>query len=504
MSRDDEKLLQEKLRLAKLKKEYAQKLHMAFDASQLNSRPTKSQEELLHDINTIPVRWAVSSNRGGKSQCGAREAAWMFERNHPWFDIDNHFGDTPLLMLILGKKSEQMETALWEKKIKPFLTPGTYKEVRTGNSLQKGVGIAGSAKGSIILFQSHNNASEARKNIQGYDAQWAWIDEMPEDARLVSEVIMRITTTGGRFLATFTPLVFNPKVKRMVDQAKLPTGKKYKLLLIDNPSIQDNLEEVLAMIRANCADEADFKARVYGDWVSPGSRVSSFDSELHTTALPATYDRTWRHVAAIDPSASGLTGLTLWAEHPKTGVWYNILAKYMEGKAAFELVDDIEREIAGCNIIERVCDPNPAGYYQELGRRNIKYMAVSEKANNKLRLIEMANVAFLKGQICLTPASGLLEEELVACTWKEDTEGKIVNGSRYHLFDSLQYAVFGFPEHDPTAAREFKSFENELRRASKAEKTKKAKEKQQHVYKIQARQRRQMTSRTRRTRRGFN
>lgn len=487
-------LIDQKLELAKLKLEYAKKLNLAFDASDLWSRPTRAQRELLRDINTIPVRWAVSSNRGGKSQCGAREAAWLFERNHPWFNVDAYFGDTPLLMLILGKKSEQMETAIWEKKIKPFLTPGTYKEVRTGNSLQKVVGLSGKCKGNIILFQSHNNAGEARKNIQGYDAQWAWIDEMPEDARLVSEVIMRITTTGGRFLATFTPLVYNPQVRRMVDNAELPIGKKYKLLLVDNPSIQENLEEVLAMIRANCADEADFKARVYGEWVSPGSRVSSYESEEHMSQLPLTYDRTWRHVAAIDPSASGLTGLTLWAEHPKSGVWYNILAKYMDGKAAFELVDDIEKEIAGCNIIERVCDPNPAGYYQELARRGIKYRPVSDKANNKQHLIEKANVAFLQGKIRLTEASLALEEELIACTWDEKVDGRIVNGSRYHLFDSLQYAVYALPPHDPKAIREWKSFEHELKRQSEETKEKKAKERQKHIYRIQAKTKRRRRS----------
>lgn len=491
-----DELIKDKLRLAKLQREFAHKLHAAYDASDLTSRPTPAQQQMLEDAATVPVRWAVASNRGGKSQGGAREAAWVFERNHPYLDTVKQWGDSPILMLILGKKSEQMETALWEKKIKPFLTPGTFKEVRIGNALQKVVGLSGACKGNIILFQSHNNASEARKNIQGYDAQWVWIDEMPEDARLVSELIMRISTTGGRFLATFTPLVYNPKIKRMVDRAELPIGKKYKLLLIDNPAVQDNLEEVLAMIKANCADEADYNARVHGDWVSPGSRVSAYDAEQHLRQLPSTYDRTWRHIASIDPSASGLTGLTLWAEDPTCGIWYNIMAKYMEGKAAFELVDDIEKEIAGCYIIERVCDPNPAGYYQELARRNIPYRPVGDKANNKLKLIEEANIAFLKGRIFLTEASDVLEEELVGCTWDQTgSENRIINGSRYHLFDSLQYAVYALPEFNLELVKPWKSFEHAMRQASQREKAKKAEVRQQKIMKIQAKQTRRVLGR---------
>ncbi|MDB4725782.1 hypothetical protein OAF54_00005, partial [bacterium] len=141
------------------------------------------------------------------------------------------------------------------------------------------------------------------------------------------------------------------------------------------------------------------------------------------------------------------------------------------------------------------------GYYKELARRGIKHRPVSDKANNKQRLIEDANVAFLKGKIRLTPAAALLEEELVACTWDEKVDGKIVNGSKYHLFDSLQYAVYGFPEFDPSVAREWKSFNHEMRRVSQEAKQKKAKEREQHVFRIQAKQRRKQTRKQGRKRR---
>ncbi len=483
-----DKLTQDKLYLARLQREYSKKLWLAYDASDIESRPTPHQQEFLNDLATVPVRWVVAGNRSGKTGGAAREAAWVFMRNHPTVDINALWGDTPLTMIILGQKSSHLEDEIWRKKIKPLLPAGSYKEVRSGNVLQKVEGIGEGCKDNIIIFQSHNNPNEARENIQAFTAHWVWIDEMPGSASLVSELIMRIVTTKGRFIATFTPLAVNLKIRKMVDMAALPIGKRYVFSIMDNPAIED-LAMVLEQIRQSCSSEAEYRTRVFGDWATPGLKVSAYDPDEHKRKTPPTYDRVWRHLASIDPSASGLTGLTLWTEDPTDGRWYNIKAMYINGKAAFELVDEIEKEIAGCNLYVRVCDPNPAGYYQELSRRKIDYKVVNDKAYNKQTLIDKSNEAFLNKQIFLTEASELLEEELIAAAWDEKIEGKIVNGSRYHLFDSLQYMVYAIPKWEPYLVTEWKSFEHSLYQRNEKQKKEKAKIAARNLYKIQVKQR---------------
>ena len=489
-------LTKRKLELLAKKRKLAKLLNTSFDSTVLGSGATEAQQEFLDDMKTVPVRWAVAANQSGKSTVAAREAAWVFNRDHPTIDINGQFGTAPLLMLVLGQKGEQIDTNIWERKIKPFLVPGTFKEVRQGGSLQKVIGISGTCKGNIILFQSHNNANEARKNIQGYVAQWVWIDEMPGDSRLVSELIMRIITSNGRFLGTFTPLVHNIKIRRMVDNAALPIGKRYKFLFTDNPSIAD-MDAALEKVRQSSASDAEFRTRVYGDWTTPGSSVSAYNPELHLGRVPPTYERMWRHIAGIDPSASGLTGLTVWAEDPKTGRWYNMLAVTLQGKAAFELVDEVESLIAPYNIVNRVCDNNPAGYWQELARRKIKFQAIANKANNKLNLIDGANCAILKGTVVLTEHSSQLEEELIACVWKEAGEGKIVNSSSYHMFDTLQYVVACLPKWEPSMAITVRNFDQQMWIDNKKEKAVVAKKQEAIVYKIQGRKNRAQSARNR-------
>jgi len=442
----DHKLVNSKLELAKLQKLYAVQLNSAYSSDDLLSRPTGAQKEFLEDINKYLIRWAVCDNQSGKSAAGAREVAWLFANNHPFFSRPAAWGDGPILILILGKKSEQMETALWEKKIKPLLGYANVKEVRSGNALQKVINLD---NGNMIIFQSHNNPQEARKNIQGYTAHYVWCDEMPESHSLISELVMRIAVNSGRLVGTFTPLVHNIKIRQIVDGAEEPIAKRYHFSIYDNPSIQDRIAEIIESIRQNCATEMEFRCRVGGEWMAAGKQVSSFDPYKHKTLLPAHYSVQWNHIAVVDPSASGMTGLSVWAEDPKCGVWYNVKATYLQGEAAFDLVKNVEGELAGYNIILRVCDPNPAGFWKEAARIGLKYRCVSDKKDRKLELIDGSNKALITGKMFLTEFSSTLEDELVAAAWREDAEGRIINASSYHCFDTFQYAADNLPKWEP-------------------------------------------------------
>lgn len=470
----------QKLELARLKRLHSHILKTCYSAEDPDSLPTDSQQDFLEDINNVPVRWAVCDNRSGKSQAGAREAAWLFSDTHPFFKKPKEWGNGPILMLILGKKSEQMETALWNGKIRPLLGGARFREVRSGNALQK---VINEDNGNTIIFQSHNNPEEARKNAQGYDAKWVWVDEMPESHRLISELVMRIVGDNGRIIGTFTPLVFNIAIRKMIDKAALPIAKRYHFSIYDNPKLADRIDEVIETIRQNCATEAEFQCRVGGKWMTAGQAVSCYDPTRDRVELPDYYDVTWRHVVGVDPAVSGKAGLTVWAEDPNNGTWYNVKAKCIQGDAAYILVGLVEEEIARYNIVKRICDPNPAGFYREAARRKIWYHTVSEKAGRKSSLIDNSNKCLLTGKMKLTEHSNELEDELTTCAWSETQEGRIINGSSYHNFDTMQYVADALPEYDPEVAKK-RDHLQQVRYDWHQVKEKKEKKRQRQAYQI--------------------
>lgn len=472
--------INKKLELAKLNKLYAHQLRNCYSADSLDSVPTKDQQEFLSDITDVLVRWAVCDNQAGKSAGGARELSWLFNNVHPTFDFRKEWGHGPYTFIVIGKKLEQIELELWNKKIRPLLGPGNYKEDRNSSGLSR---VTNLDNGNIIIIQSHNNPEEARKNIQGHTAHYVWLDEMPESHRLVSELVLRLVANRGRLVGTFTPLVHNLNVKKLIDNAALPIAKKYHFSIYDNPALKDRIEEVIETIRQNCATEAEFKCRVGGEWLGAGKSVSCYDPDKHYEEVPEDYDVQWRHVAVVDPSASGLTGLTVWGEDPSTGVWYNVLAKHLQGDAAFLLVGDVESEIARYNIIMRVCDPNPAGFYKEAARQKIWYRTVSEKANRKIHLIDTSNKMLSIGKIKLTNQSAVLEDELSTCVWSESGEGKIVKASSYHCFDTTQYFADNIPDHDPELVIR-RTHEEHIRHSWHQAKAKKAEKELKQKYQV--------------------
>lgn len=491
-----DKVTKEKLELARLKKIYTSQLNSCFTHSDVNSKATGAQKEFLEDIQDVTIRWAVCDNRSGKTGTAAREASWIFQNTHPFFTRPKPWGDGPILMIILGKKIEQMQTAIWEQQIKPFLEPGTFKEKYGSSGLEK---ITNLKNGNMIIFQSHNNPEEARKNVQGYDAHWVWVDEMPESDRLIAELTTRLVSVDGRMLATFTPLVFNVKIKLMVERAALPIAKKYHFSIYENPAnMAIGIDKVIATIKEGCASIEEFEARVGGKWIAAGNRVSCYSPNKHK-AKPERYDPlVWRHIVSVDPSASGKTGLVIIAEDPADGIWYVMKSKYMDGDAAFILVEEVEKEIAGRNISLRVCDSNPAGFYKEAARRSITYRTVADiKANAKHDLINNANTILAEGRAVLTEGAEILEDELIQCVWSETNPDKIVNGSRFHTFDAFQYALANLLKFDGDAVVKRTPEEALFHRVRKA-KEKKNKDKLQQAYRIMQKKQHRRAKRQRR------
>ncbi len=296
---------------------------------------------------------------------------------------------------------------------------------------------------------SHHDALNAREKVQAFTANVVWLDEMPDHAGLVSELVMRVTRLPGFLYGTFTPLIKNEEIRKIVD-SEAPGHRKIKMAMLDNPIYTGREAEVEAQVRAACSSEEEFRARMYGDWYAGDNRVFVYNAEHHK-APPPGYLPAWRHVAIADPSASGLTGLSVWAEDPRTGVWYGILGKYIKGAAAFDLMDSVEAELLPFNIVLRWCDCNPAGFYKEAARRSIPWRPIEHKHDRKLAMIDKWNTMLLTGRVKLTDMMHSLEDELVKAVWSERKSGAIVNGNSFHLADTARYFADIVPDWDPKA-----------------------------------------------------
>lgn len=468
-----------KLRLSQLRRQHAAQLRLAFDGENLAAQPTPAQSAVLEDRETL-VHWIVASNRSGKTQTGARIVSWWFLENHPHMrrpsEGEKAWRGT-LQILVIGRIIEQIESEIWAKKIKPLLPPGSYKEVRTAGVLKR---VENLQNGNVIIFLSHHDAVAAREKAQAFTAHVIWLDEMPDHASLITELLMRTLTTDGRMYATFTPLIRNADIYRIVT-APHPRAKQHKFMMLENPKFRGKEAETLEEVRAMCASDAEFRCRAFGEWWAGDTRAFAYDPQRNRVAKAPDYEpQVWRHVAVADPSASGLTGLSLWAEHPATGAWYNIKAVLIKGTAAYDLFDTIEAELHGYRVVARWTDCNPAGFYKEAARRGagasggVPWVPYTDKNDRKVETIDRMNAEFLSQRLFLTDASTQLEDDLVRAEW--DAHGaKIVNASKYHLADTARYFNDVKPRFDPHAIR-VRTPDQEIRAAWKARQAREAAE----------------------------
>lgn len=438
----------QKIELAKLKAQLTDEIHTCLDAEDLSSRPRGCQLELLQDSKHNHL-FVVAPNRTGKSQIGARIVTWLLQGIHPFLPVRKKWG-TEFTILVVGRTSEIIETEIWNNKIKRFLPPGSYRtESKSGGGIGR---VIHNTTGNKIIFMSHHDAKNAREKMQGFTAPIVWLDEMPDDVSLMTELMIRTLTNDGIFLATFTPLVENEQIKKLVETPS-KKAKIYKLRPEDNPKLLDadgTLTTYEEDLKALCAGEPEavYRARRYGEWYYTSGRVvKAYDPARHSQELPVDYSKVnWRHVAVVDPAAVGLVGVTIWGEDPVTKVWWNVYAQKIEGDAAYILVKKLEDVFGEYNITERRCDCNPAGFYKEALRQNIKYIPVADKHDRKLETIEKLNTFISKGMFLFSAANSTeLTDEFISAKFSTLDHNKIIASSSWHLIDCARYFADNLP-----------------------------------------------------------
>jgi phage terminase large subunit-like protein len=374
------------------------------------------------------------THNSGKSQLAAREIAWALTETHPHWKRPARIGSDKLQILCLARIQKHIEEITW-KKISSFLNPEDIHIQKTGGAIQT---VTYKPNGNKIIFLSHHNANEAREKSQAFTADWVWLDELPSSFKLIEELQRRVQARDGRFLATFTPKTPNKEIRDMVDNLKLPYGKKYQFSMLDNP-IYDEKKKAQVLHELETFSEAYRRTILYGDWFSGDSAVYQTNDSM--IEAPPDYSPAWRHVESLDPALSSKFGVTIWAESPSTGIWYCIRADELPGtQNPLEMLDAVHKSTQGLNIVRRISDPE-ANWYTGLAlTKGLTYLSPN-KVNRKHELIKNLQIALSNGSIRIAPWCDILIKELETCQWSETVEGKIVNSSSFHVVDAAQYFV---------------------------------------------------------------
>lgn len=476
---------QQKLVAAALRRLETINRQECFDPVDPTSRPTKAQQEFIDDFGKVPTQWIVAANQSGKSQSCARLVAWFIEehlevvknrRADP--NPKTSWGAEPLLVLVMGRTGKQLEESLWPK-IRSLLQPGTFKEVRLGNILQR----VEMENGNRIVFQSLENPNLASERIQSYVAHLVWIDEMPPTMKVLAEAMVRRNSRSGYFMASFTPLVVNDEIRRMVDAAELPNSKKYIFRMFDNPVYQDPERQVQILKDMAHLPEHVRNTRLFGQWSISDDNVYYFHYES-MVQIPVGYSPLWRHVESVDPALKSALGYTLWAENPASHKWYLVKAEEIRGiQVPTQLVEAVKERSKHYNVIRRVSDPHEVWYIQTAASMGIHYIGVHKKNERKAELIKHFQEA-LGTWLFISPTEEDFLAQMQECRWSDKTVGKMINASSYHLLDAAQYFVDNKPR--PENKIQASSWEDWLYKANDERKKKEDKVKDK-LQKIQVR-----------------
>lgn len=440
-------LREEKLVAAALRRLESISRIESFDPVNPNSRATPQQQLVVDDFveGVAKQLWVRAGNQSGKSQVLSRITALVASETLPGWTRPSEWGTEPLLLIVAGRTGKQLENTLLPK-LRSYLEPGTYKEVRIGNIIQ----ALELTNGNKIVFQSLENANVARERLQSYVAHLTWCDELPPNMDVVRELLIRTQARNGYNLFSFTPTVVAIEIQKYVDGLTLPNGKVYRFNMLDNPLYADTVRKNELLARYAHLPE-DMQRMIFeGEWLSSDNQVYYFNYST-MVEMPVNYSPMWRHCLAVDPALKSALGLTLWAECPTNQVWYCVLDEYVRGiYVPTDLVDYVEKLVNQVNIVRRISDPHETWYIQTAHSKGFSYIPVYNKSSRKAELIKNFQEA-LGNKLRIAPHCERLITELQECRWSESDIDKIVNASSYHLLDSAQYFLDLIPKPEVTS-----------------------------------------------------
>jgi hypothetical protein len=414
----------------------------AFEPNTPGSKPSTVQAQIIEDMLALKymMHWIVGGNQSGKSQVAAFLMAQYF-RELTWQRPDR-WGKEPLQLLWAGRTTQHIMHLLLPK-LYAYMEPGEWKANNIGNVTQS---VVHQGNGNTIILLSHHCASQAWEKTQGYVSHVAFCDELPQSWEFIEQMQRRIQIKTGVFGAFFTPIRPITEVRRMVESAKPPTAKAYRLLAVDNPSLSAFAKEGVLAGLSTASNEVRAN-RLEGAWTNGDNVVFQITQERLLRPVPVTYSPMWEHLEGSDPAIQSEHGLVVLTRDPKTGIWWVVHAQKFSGIETASPKVEIENIVKATRpfrIVKRVCDPANQGWYMSTARELDVYPSYVIPYDKGRRRPEMLRglMAALGHTLFISPTTNCeaLADEILRAEWKDGETDKIKGSSKYHLIDALIYA----------------------------------------------------------------
>lgn len=288
---------------------------------------------------------------------------------------------------------------------------------------------------TTILLKSYE---QGRKMFQGIAADLIMLDEEPPDLEIYGECLLRLATTDGIMILSFTPLMgLTPLIKELTEKAKQNT-RDFEVVTAGWDDVPHLSEETKAKLLES-VPEWQLQSRRNGiPQLGAGAiyRKIYSDCEVEPFAIP----KTWKKLYALDVGWK-TTAVVFGAINPDNNCIYIYDEIYVHEKQPYEYAKMIKNR----GKLQGVIDGASNGSSQIDGRK-IFQMLLDEGLNLKFadKAIEtgilkthehliFGDLKFFKG------LDNLKKEYNI---YHRDESGKIVKKDD-HLMDALRYLVMG-------------------------------------------------------------
>lgn len=302
-----------------------------------DAEPFEAQIKFFKDTNNSKL--ARCGNRAAKTSTCMRDLAWKITRTHPYRQDYNVFNikdknwrrhlDTPeydtkyleskpRTHWIVGPTYDFVNSTMWDLYLHKMIPQWHIADIKKTN--QGNLDTIYFKNGDVLKCKTYAQQDTTK---MGYVVDNVYIDEMPPDVMVITELVVRTFDCDGQITLGFTSLVQNDDIRTYVDKAcDERTMSLHQWSILDNPWYRDNPERMRRVLAEYAhMSEEERNARLYGHWYfeKPDKPVfEGIDPEL-VDDFPIPHH--WRQVRFTDP-ASHVTGHAIFAEDPDTGTWY--------------------------------------------------------------------------------------------------------------------------------------------------------------------------------------
>jgi len=302
-----------------------------------NAVPFEAQIKFLKDKNLSKI--ARCGNRAAKTFTCMRDLAWKITRTHPYrqdYNVLNlkdknwqkkldepdyeekYLASKPRTHWIVGPTYDFVNQTMWGMYLEKMIPQWFISDIKWTN--QKNLDTVYFKNGDVLKCKTYAQQDTTK---MGYVVDNVYIDEMPPDVMVITELVVRTFDCDGQITMGFTSLVQNDEIKEYVDKyCDEGTMSLHQWSIYDNPWYVDNPERMKRVIAEykNMSEE-ERNARLQGHWYQDKPDKAVFEGIDPEIVEDFPIPPHWRQVRFTDPAAH-VTGHAIFAEDPDTGTWY--------------------------------------------------------------------------------------------------------------------------------------------------------------------------------------